>query len=143
MKDILDKVATSVRRFWKELTVKTLKTSAESYRKSIKVVPEQPTFLHLKLTTKFATMIEKGFKSFDMKPGLLKGKSATTSKFGVPHAVIPIANGVLRTVAPWQTGKWIHPGYRGAHMLPLVKKYAIKVYREELLKKLRRDLRAR
>ena len=61
--------------------------------------------------------VTRGTRSYDMKPGLLRGRSARVSRKGTLYAVVPIRENpedrwsrvVYRVVTQYSKG-WIHPG---------------------------------
>jgi hypothetical protein len=71
----------------------------------------------LEVKHKHYNFVTQGTRAYDMKPGLLRGRSARVSKKGVLYAVVPIklhpeerwSAVVYRVVTQFSKG-WIHPG---------------------------------
>lgn len=72
-----------------------------------------------------AVLLEKGWKRFDMKPGLLKRHSVRR---------IPLDEGkTFRTVShASRPDSWIHPGFRGAQVIGLVKSSVDRLVKQAL-----------
>jgi len=88
------------------------------YREAL--IPYRPPRVGVYVTDYVAQLIEKGWKSFDMRPGLLKG---------LLSRAIPIGDsGEIRTVSQASpAGSWKHPGYKGARVHDRIKKQTMDV----------------
>jgi len=65
---------------------------------------------------KVARLLETGWKSFDMKPGLLKGQFSRVIPLQLPGQSEP----EFRTVTANSKG-WKHPGFKGANVVERVR----------------------
>lgn len=178
-----------------------LKTSKADYIKSLDLETVGENSYLLSLNGKMANMIETGFGSYDMKPGLLNGPNSKVTKKGVRYNTVPFSynpfgksplsekgeqlrsqvmqlikqEGIKKTIVDPNTGRpvqgraatvkntdvknlvglvkyqftnpgskrtssqymtfrrvtsnspatsWIHPGYKGAHIFPVLRDYA-------------------
>lgn len=63
------------------------------YRESIQMDVLSPTRVRVSARGKFVSFVEKGIKSFDMKPGLLAGNRARMSQDGYPYNIIAFRHG--------------------------------------------------
>jgi len=159
LNEIVTRVARSTRLHWGKIINSKLNTTRKIYKDAISVtaVPGKTPALRIKVAAGFPTMLEQGFPRFDMKPGLLKGKSAKFTGHGTGgsggytkpmmggasklSAKIPIGgkgSGIIRTVRADQTGKWIHPGFKGVQAIPLIKKFASKQFMKQVSRAIKR-----
>ncbi len=65
------------------------------------------------ISEKVAVLLERGWKRFDMAPGLLRGKS---------YARIPVKGGVRTVSVHSPTKSWVHPGFAGAKVASRVER---------------------
>lgn len=95
--DLMDfTVKTVTDRFaeeWINEANRTLKTSRAQYIQNIIVVDDGYAKGSVVLTGEHANSIENGFEGFDMKPGLLAGPNAKTTKDGGKYNVVPFSIG--------------------------------------------------
>lgn len=94
---------------WRAQVAASKLSGAARRRYSEDITPYNPPRIGAYISDKVAILLERGWKSFDMKPGLLAGRL---------RRVIPLNGGKdLRTVSVKSpSGSWIHPGYEGAHL---------------------------
>ena len=118
--------------FWRSEASRRLNSSRDQYLAGIETQLTSKANVVLYLRGSFALQIEDGFKGFDMKPGFLNSDKAKTGKNG-KYFIVPIEPGSseFRTVTAAQSGKWIHPGWEGAKILPDLKK----MIKEDLIPK--------
>lgn len=89
VKEITERFATE----WQNEANRTLKTSRQEYVNSIIVVDEGFAKGSVMLLGDHANSVENGYDAFDMKPGLLAGPHAKTSKDGDKYNIIPFSVG--------------------------------------------------
>lgn len=90
---------------------------SRTYRESIRIRGNSVVAIG-----KLPGIIEDGFGSFDMKPGLLAGKNAKTSKAGNRYNVIPLDGKGTATPSfmvvssKSKPSSWIHPGLKAKNI---------------------------
>ena len=95
--------------FWRTQAGKRLSSFRERYQNSVQVVLGETSSV-VYLTGQDNVDLEVGFKSFDMKPGLL-GRGQYLSR------VIPVSIDAYRTVSiNSPASSWIHPGRAGLNI---------------------------
>lgn len=86
---ILDELGPALTEEWKYNAQKTLLTSRERYIAAIQKPKREKDSVLLKLRPGFATMIENGIDSFNMRETLLTGPKAKTGKDGKLYLRVP------------------------------------------------------
>jgi hypothetical protein len=107
------KITGIIVKTWKSEVNRSRLSPQARTRYSQAIKPYHTRFVGAYVRDYVAILLEKGWDSFDMKAGLLKG--ALTRR-------IPV-NGVVRTVsAKSKPDSWVHPGFRGAGAVEKTKK---------------------
>ncbi len=141
---LIRRIALESKSFWKSEAGRRLKSSRNAYVKSINFQIVDALSFYLTLDNPLALAVERGGKSFDLKPGFL-AKAKPVNKLRIPRAVaaaLPPSKGasifriiplnvnrlinmqkpkVFRTVTDKSPQKsWIHKGWSGARIVPAV-----------------------
>ena len=105
------------------VTVQSSRLSSRAKARYVGAIePYSPPRAGAYVQDKIAQLLETGWKRFDMKPGLLKGKR---------YSNVPLLEGEVRTVSPKSKGKsWVHPGFRGARIMHKVERRAAAIIRK-------------
>lgn len=100
MRERVVALAEMVRAEWIRLAQQNLGTSAADYIAGIQPVEVDGNWAHIHLIGELPNAIENGMGPYDMKPGLLAGPNAKTTKSGAKYNTVPFRHGT-----PGTTGK--------------------------------------
>lgn len=109
----LDALQNRIEDTWHAKAAMTLKTSLEAYQKGIKVTRSSDG-VSVTLEGWLPVAVETGVQRFDMKSGLLAGRSTRVIGFDKS------SDKGFRTVSP-QSTKWWHPGIQARAIYSQVK----------------------
>lgn len=99
-------------------------------------------FLGIKLESNsnipYFKYLDSGYKSFDLKPGLLNARNRRISKNGIIYTIVPIKerSGEIKfrvVSSKSRPSSWIHPGYRGRNILDKTVDRSNRLIRRELI----------
>lgn len=148
-------------RFVQEASKKLSPQGAAEYAKGLGVsVEADPPALNVTIAGELPEALEKGFGSFDMKPGFLASAKAKQSKKGGVYFDVPIkaksgnalqklaqmvtnkgkaavTAGIRRVSANSAASSWIHPGFEGVGLFKTLRTWV----RETVLTKVREHLK--
>lgn len=109
---------------WKDQVDRTLRLSDKGkHRYKANIIPYKEPKAGAYIKDKVTVLLERGWRKFGMKPGLLQGMA---------RRVIPIVTDegvVFRTVTQDSQG-WIHPGYGGGHLEHRVRRSVPKILKD-------------
>ena len=125
---VRQQIGMRVARLWREKVNSSTLSERARRRYADAIVPYGPPKAGAYVMDSIALLLEKGWKAFDMKPGLLSGRG---------HRAIPLGIGdgtkTIRTVSSGGgKGAWRHPGFTGAHVAQRVQQSLARLVREAL-----------
>lgn len=120
-------ISSEVASLWRSKLMSTHLSSAARRRYGDAITPYSPPRTGAYLSDFVATLLETGWKRFDMKPGLLGDRK---------HRVIPLLTDGQRRFRSVSVkslpSSWIHPGFRGAHLAERVRRSIGRLVKEAL-----------
>ena len=110
---MLKAVTKDAKDFWKTLAGQKLKSSRNAYIKGINVGTDSKLEATLTLTGFLPNAVELGYKGYDMKPGLLAGRTSRVIPLNVNRYIDMKKPKVFATVSTGShPDSWIHPGWK-------------------------------
>lgn len=107
--------ANAIAQAWKAAVMRS-RLSARAKRRYANAIVPYASKPGAYVKDKIAALLEKGWRAFDMKPGLLRGKLSRVIPLQLPSGT------EFRTVSRSSpAGSWQHPGYKGAQVVPDLK----------------------
>jgi len=120
----LNRVGRDGKNFWKSEAGRRLKSSRIAYQAALEWEADLQSGVTIGLSggtssqNFLANAVESGAPSYDMKPGLLKGRAMLRVPLNVDRRVVFSNPKVFATVTKDSaTDSWVHPGWEGMNIV--------------------------
>lgn len=108
-------ISANIVKLWKQKVMQSALSGRAKERYIEAIIPYKSPRAGAYIVDAVVFLLDRGWKRFDMKPGLLRGGR---------YKRVPLLPGVRTVSQSSNPNSWIHPGFKGAKIVPKVEKAA-------------------